>query len=192
MAIYQRIELLVLDIGGVLMTINKAPIRIMLAKNGYADDNFFDNDFILFQMGQISSQDFIAKKSQLFQMAPDDIIQAFSNMLEVGDTTILNKIKRRYLFASNINELHFDHFRCLARPSLFALQYSNLSHQVGYLKPDMRFFAFLRRSFIRPSSMLFIDDKIENIMAAQRLGLKIAHCPTPQYLEQILKDFQVL
>jgi FMN phosphatase YigB (HAD superfamily) len=117
--------------------------------------------------------------------------------MEMIDATtakkVLPSLKIPYLFFSNINELHFDALsRTLPLPK-FAKRHSLLSHQVGYLKPARHIFSALRETVARTaSSALYVDDKQENLRQGHRIGLRTAHCPRPEVLGDVLRQFSLI
>ena len=47
------------------------------------------------------------------------------------------------------------------------------SHQVGIIKPDPKIYKLtLKKLQLEPKETVFIDDKIENVIAANKLGMK--------------------
>ena len=55
------------------------------------------------------------------------------------------------------------------------------SSEVHILKPDVRIFKILlERLALKPEECLFIDDEIENIRAAEKLGFKTLHFTEPE------------
>lgn len=50
------------------------------------------------------------------------------------------------------------------------------SHEVGMEKPDPRVYALVcRRLGVQPRQTLFVDDLVENVRAAQQLGMQAVH-----------------
>jgi FMN phosphatase YigB (HAD superfamily) len=77
---------------------------------------------------------------------------------------------RRVLLFSNTNREHWEHLLRLSGGRLGRLE-AHLSHEMGEAKPALGAFRLLaRRAGIDPARSLFIDDKPENVAAAQQAG----------------------
>jgi FMN phosphatase YigB (HAD superfamily) len=187
MPLAQRPTLVIFDIGGVLATIDKTPIRALCRAASIDERHFFDDMFLALQTGQIKSNDFLAIKSSILGVNVEKVFLALTDMIQTGETKhLLAKLRSPYLFASNINQIHFDFFSASVSSNDFDRQ-SVLSYQVGYLKPQRGFFDRLAMMLTpKPAQAVFIDDKHENLAGAARLGLQPIHCPTPQLLAHIL------
>lgn len=188
------IDALIFDIGDVLAEIIKEPVRTHLSKNSVVERDFFDEDFLDMQRGKISSDLFFTKKCQRFSLVKPDVIKAFIAMIDAKTAAhILPKIKKPYLFFSNINEIHFTAFSQTLSLSTFAQHHSLLSYQVGYLKPEREFFCLLKKTVARHfTSALYIDDKVENLKRAERIGLRVAHCPGVHMLADVLSAAKII
>lgn len=61
------------------------------------------------------------------------------------------------------------------------------------LKPDVAIFEYLFTKYnVNPRESCFIDDQIENIKAAQELGMKTIHCIRPSKLPLLVKKMGIL
>jgi 2-haloacid dehalogenase len=68
-----------------------------------------------------------------------------------------------------------------------------VSGEVKLGKPDPRVFELLfRRCGFRPEESVFIDDLIENIEVARRLGMRGIHFRSPEQTEKDLQQFGVV
>ncbi len=189
MASHRQINLAAFDIGGVVAHIDRASFRAHLQKHSVCQLEFFDRDFISTQKGQMPARRFIEKKCQQFALPLDDTVNAFCAMLKTSERSneILAQLKIPYLFISNINELHYEHFVRINLISKFARDASLLSYRVGLLKPAPIFFQNLHELVDGPpSSILFIDDKPENLLAADNFALQTMLCHAPDDLPKLL------
>lgn len=188
MAINKQIGLVVFDIGGVVAEISKAPICHLLASAHVREQDFFDVDFAALQAGQQNPQDFLANKSSTYGIDPAKLASVFTQMI---DTRIaaqyLPLMRVPYLFCSNINSLHFAKLNRAVKLSPFTIANSVLSYQVGYLKPHALIFDVLKQT-IRPTkkATLYVDDKLDNLIEAKRIGCHTLHCLSPQKLGKLL------
>lgn len=74
---------------------------------------------------------------------------------------------------SNTNEVHFryieSHF-----PIVKSFSHTILSYEIGNVKPDKESYKkLLSITGHQPEEHLFIDDRIENISAANEMGIKV-------------------
>lgn len=185
-------KLIVFDIGGVLATIDKSPIIDLCENNSTSVQYFFDDDFLALQLGNISVDVFLIKKSFQLGIGVNNIAHAFQAMVVVHQDlrNILASLKLPFMIASNINQLHFIHFKHLAGmpPKTTAV----LSYQVGCLKPHHTFFLALLNIAQHQSGLWFIDDTRKNLTAGSTYGLIPVHCSSPELLPTILKKLELL
>ena len=162
-------KLIALDIGGVLALTNKTYYKNF-------NQDFFDNYFLLLQQGLIKPE----------QISIDKLL--FKNMITAhANIRLLKSLKIPYVFASNINKIHWDKFIVEAKPCAYALKYSALSYELGCLKPEKLFFKLLaKKNNIALENIIFIDDREENIQAALSLGAQAILCQSPELLINIL------
>jgi putative hydrolase of the HAD superfamily len=77
------------------------------------------------------------------------------------------------------------HFGIDAFSSLFDKAY--YSNEVGFRKPEKELYEILlQETAIRPQEMLFIDDKLENLVPAEKLGIQTFHLLQPNDLYELL------
>jgi hypothetical protein len=179
MALCMPIELVAFDIGGVLAIKNRHGL------NPNINNMLFDQDFFDLQRGKIKLENYLAKinrELEISQFRFENLISAHENI------RLLKNLSCPYVFASNINILHYEKFIREARPSLYALKNSGLSFELGYLKPDPLFFELLvNKNNICAPNILFIDDKLENIKSAQTKGLQTLWCKNPSHLPGLIR-----
>ena len=75
------------------------------------------------------------------------------------------------IILSNIDKIHWKYSSKICK-KLKLFDWIFLSCDHGFVKPDILFFAYFCHCFkIKKSEAVFIDDKSENIQAAQSLGI---------------------
>lgn len=182
-------KLIAFDIGGVLATIDKTSLTKSFSP--HAQENLlFTKDFLKLQRGLISPCTYFKKASLNLNRTQAQLEDLFSNMLHLHDnTSFLNKLSCPYIFASNINKLHYEKFISLVKPEPYALLYSALSFELHALKPEPEFFLKLvLNTKFKARHIVFIDDKPANIKAAHAMGLSTALCSKPSNLQTILLE----
>lgn len=180
-----------LDIGEVVARINKESFNSFLKIQTLSSQEFFDSHFVEFQKGHLNAQEFLKIKAKLLKTSSEQLVTAFKNMVNVAFPDLLERLRVPYFFMSNINEIHFEKLTQTLKVSDFALNYSLLSYQVGYLKPDKHFFALLSPK-LPCQSLIYIDDHLENLEAAKQFGIFGIHCPSIEALPRILTQYGLI
>jgi len=82
----------------------------------------------------------------------------------------------RLLLLSNTNAPHAERFAQQFAGDLARFEHLVLSHEVGARKPDQRIYdACQARAGCSPEEILFVDDRADNIVAAQTRGWNVVH-----------------
>lgn len=182
---------IIFDLGGVILNIDYSLTEKAFSKIGISDfktlfsqaqqTQLFDN----YEKGFISSSDFRAElKKYLLKDTSDDSIDAAWNAMllnipqERMELLKKTKLTHRTFLLSNTNDIHIETFNAYLKneykisdlKSLFEKLY--LSYEIGMRKPDAEIFEFvLRENNLNPAETLFIDDSIQHIEAAKKLGI---------------------
>ena len=188
------IQNLLFDFGGVFLELDKQATQNHL-KNYFPKGIPADIQtlHLEYEKGAISTDDFIHDHLKLFSgLNQSGFIQIWNSMLgELPEhrieflESLKNTGKYQILLLSNTNELHinwvkenitsFDRFK-----SCFDQFY--LSYEIGYRKPNADIFEFvLKNSQIKPEETLFIDDTLEHIQTAKKLGFNVWHLNENQH-----------
>ncbi|PWK19495.1 HAD family hydrolase [Xanthomarina spongicola] len=137
----------------------------------------------LYEQGLISTEEFIEFYLENFpDLDEDDVLYAWNCILKDFPEHRLDFIKNlakentyNLILLSNTNELHIDWIK--ERVSFYE-DFKNcfhkfyLSHEIQLRKPDASIYNFvLKENKLNPGDCLFIDDTIENIEAAAKLGI---------------------
>ena len=100
---------------------------------------------------------------------------------------------------SNSNEIHYDlyvrdlqlRFGYREFDDLFNMAY--FSFDLHMNKPNPEIFEFvINQHELVPEKTLFIDDSEENILAAQKLGLKTYHISKPVKVRHLFEDGKLI
>jgi FMN phosphatase YigB (HAD superfamily) len=96
------------------------------------------------------------------------------------------------ILGSNTNSMHASHFRRQFATTLDQFDAFVLSHEVGCLKPDVRFYeACVRAAGVPAASCVFIDDIAENVEGARAAGLESVQYQDDASLIARLRDLAV-
>jgi putative hydrolase of the HAD superfamily len=182
---------IIFDLGGVLLNID-----YKLATKAFSDLGLTDFDklfskahqtklFDLYEKGQISSETFRNHVKSCFNIPIDDstINNAWNTMLlDFPPERLLLlqqlKTKHRIFLLSNTNEIHIQYINNYFQETFGIPDLSGyfekvyLSYEVGMRKPDAEIFELvLSENKLDPNETLFIDDSIQHIEGAKKLGI---------------------
>ena len=150
-----------------------------------------------FNRGDISRNEFLLKLRIFLNTDKDlnslakDWASIFS--LLVPMTKIAEELSEKFeiFIFSNTDEIHFNHIKCKFKELSVFGENLMLSYELGCLKPDEKAYTSALNKFtLFSEESLFIDDRIENVKAANDLGITAIHhldfASTKQKLEEIL------
>lgn len=186
-----KISSVIFDLGGVIIDLDMDATYKAFAELSHltfeevkalaAKEDFF----VKYEVGEIDDPTFRAHLREHLEFTGEDghLDAAWNAMLGKIDTDKLAKIeqladKYQLFVMSNTNEIHIRFFNRLVgrlSPQKPFHKYFNevyLSQEVGERKPNPGAWqVILNDHQLSPESCLFIDDKLENIQAAEKLGI---------------------
>lgn len=189
------IKNIIFDLGGVILNIDYKRPQEEFKKLGIKDvETLYSKQnqvelFDLLETGKISEKEFIQKikESSDIEITDSEIITAWNSILlefPLRRLQILQQLQLHYnmYLLSNTNEIHEKAFNEMLKiqcgyPSL-ALFFDRvyLSHRVGLRKPDPKIFELvINENNLKIEETLFIDDSLQHIESASKLGLKTIH-----------------
>jgi putative hydrolase of the HAD superfamily len=189
------IKNIIFDLGGVILNIDYKRPQEEFKKLGIKDVEILYSKqnqvelFDLLETGKISEKEFIQKikESSDLEITDSEIITAWNSILlefPLRRLQILQQLQLHYnmYLLSNTNEIHEKAFNEMLKiqcgyPSL-ALFFDRvyLSHRVGLRKPDPKIFELvINENNLKIEETLFIDDSLQHIESASKLGLKTIH-----------------
>ena len=200
----QTIRSVIFDLGGVLLDIDfklteKAFEEIGVTNFHQFFSQFHSNDlFKKLETGmedELFYQDFRAATG--LQLSNEQIRDAWNALLldfRTESLAVLPKLKTKYqlYLLSNTNEIHLQEFQrrynVLSPQSSFdeLFDAAYYSHRIGHRKPNASAFEFvLEKHGLLAAETLFIDDSLNNIEAAQALGLQTVHLLPGMKVEEL-------
>jgi glucose-1-phosphatase len=109
------------------------------------------------------------------------------------------KGKYKTFALSNINEIHVNTIRQTINkqfgevdlhPFFHQVYYSN---EVGHRKPNKEIYeVLLQRENLNAAETFFVDDKIENVEAARKLGIQAYHLADREKLFELLQGLKII
>ncbi|HRI00749.1 MAG TPA: HAD family phosphatase [Saprospiraceae bacterium] len=182
------ISTILFDFGNVLLELDEQKTMDAFTKilDPKLSTDLNEMAFYPFEKGEISEEAFfnrLQRRSKVV-LQGDVYIEAWNSMLgsfPLHRISMLRNYRKKFalglLSNTNITHLRFvdrkikEEHGGLDFRSLF--DYCFLSHEINLRKPEADVYHYvLSQMNINPENCLFIDDKSENILAANRLGFK--------------------
>lgn len=182
---------LLLDFGAVLIPINQELSYDAFAHLG-AKEELADQSELFEQMerGELSSDEFCQALRPYFfrkKIFKKDLCEAWNALcyapIPEENIRSLKRLRKKYRLhlVSNTNELHLQKIKSLCGPfqykqflKLFSSVY--FSHEHGHRKPEKAFFEkIMQEQGLEIEDCFFVDDRMENIKAAKKMGIKTWH-----------------
>ncbi len=147
-----------------------------------------------FDMGKVTPDEFYLQATQIFKANIDKTtFFSFYNdifSLNIPIVGLLKSLQPRYklVLCSNTDVERFGFIKKKFPEVLFFDKYV-VSYEVGFMKPHPRIYeAALEGAGTRPEESVFIDDREENITAAEKLGFHtILLSPDTNLKQKLLK-----
>ncbi|TFB11137.1 HAD family phosphatase [Candidatus Marinimicrobia bacterium MT.SAG.3] len=194
------IEVIVFDLGGVIVNVNFNSALGMLFDNSgklnAALPNYLSISNLMqeYETGKIGAPDFHERLVDHLglELSFEDFITSSNEAIEPGEDgieSIVRSLGEEYRLAilSNTNPIHFEHIKKkYAMIGLF--EHIILSYEIGVMKPAVLAYEKLIAATSKsPLKLLFIDDRIENINAAKELGIDGIHYRSVENLRRELE-----
>ena len=185
----ESVEIVIFDLGGVLLNIDYKATSMEMKKLGFLDfDEHYtqlaqNNLFDQLETGKISEQAFINElKAHVYsQVTPNQIVHAWNKMIGKFPNKKINLLEslngKRIVMLSNTNVIHWKkvllewkNVRQVQIETYFEKIF--LSHEIGLRKPHKETFLFVCQNLnVSPEKVLFIDDSPQHIKGANEAGL---------------------
>ncbi len=186
----ESVEIVIFDLGGVLLNIDYNATSLEMKKLGFLDfDEHYtqlaqNNLFDQLETGKISEQAFINElKAHVYsQVTPNQIVHAWNKMIGKFPNQKINLLEslngKRIVMLSNTNVIHWKkvllewkNVRQVQIETYFEKIF--LSHEIGLRKPHVETFHYVCQSLkVLPENVLFIDDSPQHIKGAKEAGLR--------------------
>lgn len=202
----KKIEHIVFDLGNVILNIDYQKtieefnkLGISNASNLYSQSSQ-SSIFDLLETGNISDQKFILEIKKLCQKTTSkEIIKAWNAiLLEIPNERILllNKLKTNFniFLLSNTNSIHIKELIYKLGVKKYNEFYSIFkkvyySHEIGLRKPNPEIFKLIiKENNLKIQNILFIDDSIQHIESAKKIGILTHHLLKHETIETIFPD----
>lgn len=203
-----KLELILFDFGGVLYKIDHLRTLKAFAKLSKCPEYimqkglslfYLDNIFRDFEKGFILKDVFRDKVREKYEIvANDDEFDAAWNSTLLGpiDNAIekLSKIEGKFRLAllSNTNEIHCEKFSSQCKELLSYFEKQFYSFKMQSRKPEEKIYKdTIKELNLAPERILFVDDSLENIEAANKLGFNTYHIIENNINEFVQRIFEL-
>ena len=197
------ISAVLFDIGGVLIELDGLPSLAKLLDSQQSHDEIYKNwmaspSVIGHETGKLSTDEFAVQvvKDLNIDLSPDAFMENFSTWI-VGTFPntfdLLDAIPSTLTVAalSNTSAAHWVHVEATGLTN--KLDHLFLSHEIGHLKPDHQSFQAAVDGLQLPAEeIIFFDDNMQNVHAANAFGLKAHQALNPEHARQVLNQYGLL
>ena len=202
----KKIDNIIFDLGNVILNIDYQNTIDAFEKIGVPDASIFYskssqlNIFNQLETGHISKQNFILEIQKFVPKASaSQIINAWNAILQDLPNErieILKDIKDKFsiFLLSNTNTIHIEKIIDKLGKKKYE-EFYNLfdkvyySHEVKLRKPNADIFKLvIKENCLSIKNTLFIDDSIQHIESAKKIGLKTYHLDGNETIESIFPD----
>jgi len=198
-----KISAVLFDIGGVLIELNGLPSIAKLLDSDQSLEDIYKYwmsapSVIGHETGQLNTDEFAQAvvKDLKLSITPDAFMENFATWI-VGtfpdSVDVINAIPSHIKVAalSNTSDAHWKEVEATGLTDV--IEHLFLSHQIGHLKPSAPAFQAAVDGLGLPASeIIFFDDVIENVDAANAFGLLAHQALNPTQARAILTDYGVI
>lgn len=196
------IKNIIFDLGDVFIDLDQNSSKKELLKLGLTK---FSNEMMAvndqYEKGLIPTSQFVAYyTNMLSNKTSDQLIDSWNSILidfPKYRLTFLENLPNKYrlFLLSNTNELHINHFKSQVGYDFYSrfvncFEKIYYSHKIKCSKPDKKAFELIiDENNINVSETLFVDDNLQNIESANKLGFE-TWCVNPKK-EDVIDLFTV-
>ena len=203
-----EIKSIIFDLGGVILNLNYSKTEDEFKKIGVLNFKEFYSQkkqtllFDDFEKGKIKSEEFISsfKESGNLKIKEIDFINAWNAMLleiPIEKLQFIYGLKKDYkiILLSNTNEIHIKKFEDDLKKNNMLEQFYKCfdkiyySSRMGKRKPEENCFnQVLEENGLIAENTLFIDDSIQHIEGAKKVGVKTIHLEKNKSILDLVPD----
>jgi putative hydrolase of the HAD superfamily len=182
------IDTIIFDFGDIFINLDKEATPLALKKLGLKEWNSnLDTLNLDFEKGKISEMEFIMGLQNYIPNASiHQIREAWNAILldfPLYRLEFLQMLSQKYrlFLLSNTDSIHIERFQHRAGISFYRDFYQcfekvYFSYELGMRKPDADIFEFvIKEHNLLLKNTLFVDDNLQNIESAEKLGLQVWH-----------------
>ncbi|CAM1370308.1 HAD-IA family hydrolase [Tenacibaculum xiamenense] len=181
------IKNIIFDFGDVFINLDKQATYKELAQLGVTEiTQEMMETYYKYEMGLITTDEFVGFFHDKFNLKKESLIDAWNAILLDFPLHRLDFLKElakkgnyRLFLLSNTNDLHISWIQRDWGDKLYnefkvCFEKFYLSHEINLRKPNTDIYEFvLNENDLVAEETIFIDDTEENIIAAEKLGIKV-------------------
>ncbi len=189
--IYQGLKAILFDLGGVIIdlhyerTASQLAARAGISMEAIGDLLVTSDVLQRFEVGGMSEEEFRLEMCDILHIDLEtgefeSIWNALLGEISSQRVDAIKELNLKALILSNTNSIHERAFNKILNeshgiPNLHVLvDKVYFSHEVGMRKPNIEIYEMvIADQQMRQEEILFIDDRADNIEAAQKLGLQV-------------------
>ena len=182
------IKAIVFDLGGVIVELDFSKFfkEVIEISPLHKPDTFLLLEFWrqsdIYHQGKITDEEFYHQACEILQTCvvnQENFFEAFNSVIDRLNEDIVRFIKRlrdmgkfKLMLLSNINKSHWTYLKEKNWKFIDYFDELILSHEIHLTKPDPKIFSYtLYKAGCKPEEMLYIDDGMNNILAAKELSI---------------------
>ena len=197
------IKNIVFDLGMVLINFN--PKEFLEINNYEKKDEIMEyifghEDWLKLDRGTLTEKELAEKLDKSGSFTYDEVMDIMKVRKDIMVPFDFNKEIPKELkekgynlyILSNFPKVPFEEIR--ERDEFFKyFDGAIVSAYVKHLKPEKAIYESLLMDYsLNPEETIFIDDKLDNIISAEKLGISGVHLKTPESLKEKLKELKLL
>lgn len=144
------------------------------------------------QLGKITVEKFWENFSKLSGKCIEEDLwtKFFKPELKLETVELIERLRKKYRLVAGTNTIE-SHYRIhLERGDYRFFDCVYASHRIGHLKPDEDFFWYiLQKESVSPQEVFFVDDTLENVVVAQKIGIHSVLFTNVQDLRKTIDQF---
>ncbi|MDP8242160.1 MAG: HAD family phosphatase [Candidatus Celaenobacter antarcticus] len=202
----QKYKALIFDLGNVIIDISPKNTCDYWAEICGIDPRElyvafpFDETYAKFERGEISPDIFRAHvmkclKIDLTKRNFDEGWEQILIQLRKNIPEMLQDLSKsfRIVALSNTNEIHVPMWLEMCKPILPYFEKIFPSNEIGYRKPEHNAYRFVLDYLqLSPEEIVFLDDNHENILAAEKVGMKVVQVESYYQMMKKLKKIGIM
>jgi putative hydrolase of the HAD superfamily len=203
----QSVNTLLFDLGNVIINLNDEhhwwkEVFSGIFRQGTIVSLYQEGFFQEYESGRLSNEDFLNTLSTYLEKGytTDDIIHRWIALLgDIPEHRFRSLMQYtgqyRVMLLSNTNHIHLNFIQQETESrygrnlfnEIFEKQY--YSHHLNAVKPEERIYRLvLEDAGLKGEEVVFLDDKPENLKAAELLGIRTVHVPKGQEFDTLLRN----
>ncbi|MFX1420395.1 MAG: HAD family hydrolase [Promethearchaeota archaeon] len=204
-----NIKAIVFDLGGVVLELdfsnfyNKIITQSPLNKPQTPIMLEFFRQSDMYHQGNMTDEDFYQLACDLLQVCmldQSEFYDAFNSIIAGVNPEIIHLLKKlrdsdqyKLIALSNVNSSHWDYILNKKWDFIDYFDIFILSHEIHLVKPNPKIFEYvIKKAGCKAEKIIYIDDGVNNIRTANKLGFRgIKYTNSDELIEE-LKKYKVI